>query len=121
MKKKILIMLAAIILLAAFASCGGVKKEDVIGSWVWTYHESKDGERTSTTESDLRVSGYLRIKEETFEVKFWDEYDPCTWKLSGSNIKTYSLEGEELDTYVYKDGELILELPNGSKRIYIKQ
>ena len=121
MKKKITIILAVLMLLTAFVSCGGVKKEDVIGSWVWTYNESKGGERTKPTEKELEMSGYLRIKNDTFEIKFFGEYDPLTWKLSGSKITTYSLEGKELNIYVYKDGELSIELPNGSKRIYIKQ
>ena len=121
MKKKILVILAAIMLLTGFASCGGVKKEDIIGNWVWTYTEDKDGTRRNPTEKDLELSKYLRITEDTFEVSVGDEYDPCNWELSGSDIKTYSLSGIEYDTYVYKNGELIVELSNGIKRIYVKQ
>ena len=121
MKKKIAIILAVLMLLTAFASCGGVKKEDVLGKWVWTNNESKDGERTKPTEQDLRSTGHFWITEDTFKMMFLYDYESYTWKLSGSKIITYSREGKELGIYIYKDGELSIELPSGNKCIYIKQ
>ena len=128
MKKKILIMLAAIMLLTAFASCGSVTEEDVLGDWVLTYKESPGGERAEIPSDDDYFMEYVTItrgKLETLNVsKTYGSFTTTVnWELSSSGkMTTTRLSGEKLsDVYYYKNGELSLELSDGSKRIYTRK
>ena len=80
-----------------------------------------EDERTDPAEANMQSSGYLRISKDKFEIKRSGSCIEYTRKSSGKDqITIYSQEGSSLDTYTYSNEELSVEVPGGSKRIYIK-
>ena len=118
MKKQIAIILAVLTLLIAFAGCGGIKEEDLAGTWRATYLELTDGTREEFGSVKLVFkkdgTGEFSAGSDSYFITF-------TWKISGSKVTLYYKGGEEGDTYTYIDGELVIENPNGTKTIMIKR
>ena len=123
MKKKIIIVLVLSALLTVFAGCGGIKKGDVMGEWVFTYSESPDGTRERQSSISSRVMGEIKITENTFEIVYdWKSPVSSSWKVSGSGKITPNFSDDEFKkTYYYKDNELIIEYEDGSKMIYTRK
>ena len=128
MKKKITFTLTVLLLLAAFSGCGGVKEEDILGTWEFTYTQSADG---TTVRHTYGVPHRVTFKKDGTA----ESVDgPCviicetyTWKISGSGrILLTAEDGEEFEFGRYSDGEIVADLYKWSgqsenKRIYIKQ
>ena len=118
MKKRLVIILAILTLLTAFAGCGGIKEEELIGTWRATFLELTDGTREEFGSVKLVFkkdgAGEFSAGSDSYFIDF-------TWKISGSKVTLYYKDGEEGDTYTYKDGELVTENPNGTKTIMIKR
>ena len=128
MKKKLIIIMAVLILSVAFTGCGGVKEEDIIGTWEPAYYEREDGSR-EVNHNDLNQ--HITFKKDGTAESVFDGYYRVvykyTWKISGSNkIIVTDEDGETTEYCKYIDGELVFTLygangPSGNKGIFVKK
>ena len=127
MKNKIMIILAALLLLTA-AGCGGVKKEDLAGTWTYAFNESADGTRTSNDPGSDRFIFYEDGTAEDIFGTYGTYKLDYKWKISGSNkIILTAEDGDEFEFGKYIDGEIVIDMYgldgklNGNKQIYVKR
>ena len=128
MKREITIALAAVMLLTALTGCGGVKEEDIIGTWTPAYYEYEDGTREEYLDT---LDYHITFCEDGIIIWTLGEMSGYqiyyTWKISGSDkIMMVDVYGKESEYGTYSDGEIVClqQDADGSNRkniIYIKE
>ena len=120
--KKSIILLAAVLLFAAFSGCGGSDPEaEIVGKWTLKFTESSDGTRTDVNAGPSDFS-FEFFSDHTVERTIFGVSEKGEWKLADSKITvTYpSAPGKEPEIIEVGKKELSTKLTDG-KMIFVKE
>ena len=116
MKKKLLILLTVLTILAVFSSCTKEKtvEEKVIGTWKVMEFETPDIQRTSVYAFDPNLKMVLTLNKDKSAVSILGENEQnCEWSFTEPDVIKIVRDGDiAVGTFRFKDDELLLESPN---------
>ena len=131
MKKRLIITMAVIMLLTAFAGCGGSKGEEFLGTWKISYLQDRYGKKEDLVtgryglfaylaEADVRIT-ITNDKKFVYYYHAREEYG--TWKILKEEENKIELTYESgwIEVYEYKDGILLHEYFENAVFCYEKQ